>query len=756
MSKDDTKWIEVQKKTFTRWANTFLVERNMPIQDLQHDLKDGIALINLLELISTHKFQRWNKNPKILNQKLENLGYCLNFLKAEGLKLVGIGPEDVNQGNLKLILGLIWTIILRYHIEKGRKESAKAALLEWVRSKIPEYDVKNFTTSWADGMAICALVNALLPESIDMSQRDKSKPMENAEVGTNTAEEKMKIPKVFQPEDMVNSADELSCMTYISYFRDYDENAKKRAAEDEARRLAAEAERTPDPSKCTASGLGLQTGEVNIPSDFIVTARNALGKQIPCGGATVAADITAPDGSKVSEITVVDNNNGTYGVTYIPRVDGKHLVTVNINNAPITKDVPVNVLPPQPDPSKCTATGPGVEGAMAGNPVQFVVQARNKIDDPIKIGGHPFKADVKGPFGEEIPCELKDNQDGTYTGEYEPIPGLQTVAITCAGRPISGSPYSAQMTADPNKAFAGKSYADGTGVEGPCNTFDPCPFTIHAISPSGEPLNHGGDVFTATVEGPDGSELPAPEIKDNGDGTYTGEYKAKSPGPHAVHINLHHPTSPLFIEPIKNSPYNIQVGAGLDPSKCEVFGPGVEKDGVTDTMPTKFTVKTRDCDGKDIPQGGLPIDVKVTDPNGKDIPTNVVDNGDGTYCCDYAPDDVGDHKVEVTCKGAPIGKSPYTVSVEEGADCEHTGVGTFTFTVQARSRKGEPLTRGGDKMTADVECKNPPCKTEAECIDLNDGTYMAKYTCPGAGHYRINVQLNGRKIKGSPFKQTLP
>jgi len=42
-------------------------------------------------------------------------------------------------------LGLIWTLILRYQIQKGSKEgSAKNELLEWVRSKIPEYNIQNF------------------------------------------------------------------------------------------------------------------------------------------------------------------------------------------------------------------------------------------------------------------------------------------------------------------------------------------------------------------------------------------------------------------------------------------------------------------------------------------------------------------------------------------------------------------------------------------------------------------------------------
>lgn len=53
------------------------------------------------------------------------------------------GGGDIVSGNLKLILGLIWTLILHYQIsmgfgiddDGGRRDglSAKQALLEWLR-----------------------------------------------------------------------------------------------------------------------------------------------------------------------------------------------------------------------------------------------------------------------------------------------------------------------------------------------------------------------------------------------------------------------------------------------------------------------------------------------------------------------------------------------------------------------------------------------------------------------------------------------
>jgi filamin len=137
----------------------------MKIDNLETDLADGIIFINLLEEISAKIVSpKYNKNPRIRAQKLENLSFCFRFLKEEQIKLVGMGPEDLCDGNLKLTLGLIWTLILRFQIQRGdSNSSAKNALLEWVRSKIPEYDIKNFTSDWQSGKAIYALANAVEP-----------------------------------------------------------------------------------------------------------------------------------------------------------------------------------------------------------------------------------------------------------------------------------------------------------------------------------------------------------------------------------------------------------------------------------------------------------------------------------------------------------------------------------------------------------------------------------------------------------------
>jgi len=132
----DETWVSVQKKTFTRWANQFLSERMLKMTDLQEDLKDGLKLCNLLEIISDKSLGNFNRKPQLRYHFLENNGIALNFIKKEGLTLVGIGPEDIVDGKLKLDLGLMWTIILRYHINVIGKGSPKWELLQWVRQQI--------------------------------------------------------------------------------------------------------------------------------------------------------------------------------------------------------------------------------------------------------------------------------------------------------------------------------------------------------------------------------------------------------------------------------------------------------------------------------------------------------------------------------------------------------------------------------------------------------------------------------------------
>lgn len=272
----DERWVDIQQRTFTGWVNQHLKDRILKCNDLVNDLKDGILLINLLEIISSKTIPNYNKKPKIRAQLLENCGWAMKFLKDEGIKLVAIGPEDIVDSRRKLILGLIWTIILRYHIQKGGASgSARNDLLAWVQKQIPECNVKDFTSSWNDGKAICHLVESLKSGTIDLGPVDSTPdPLGNATLGTDKALSDLDIPKILSPSDMVApETDELSVMTYISYFRDYANNAGKRADREKK-------EKTADPARSFAFGAGLEKGEQFIPGHFLIQAKNCFGDNL--------------------------------------------------------------------------------------------------------------------------------------------------------------------------------------------------------------------------------------------------------------------------------------------------------------------------------------------------------------------------------------------------------------------------------------------------------------------------------------------
>lgn len=111
------------------------------------------------EVLTEVSLGRFNQNPVLRVQKMENTKQALDRIKEMGVHLTNIGPEDIVDGNRKLILGMIWSLVLRFSIADINEEgsSAKEGLLLWCqRRTVPydEVDVKDFTRSWMDGLAL--------------------------------------------------------------------------------------------------------------------------------------------------------------------------------------------------------------------------------------------------------------------------------------------------------------------------------------------------------------------------------------------------------------------------------------------------------------------------------------------------------------------------------------------------------------------------------------------------------------------------
>ncbi|PKK16875.1 spectrin beta chain, non-erythrocytic 4, partial [Columba livia] len=174
---------------------------------------------------------------------LENVDKALQFLKEQRVHLENVGSHDIVDGNHRLTLGLIWTIILRFQIqvikiktEDNREtRSAKDALLLWCQMKTagyPEVNIQNFTTSWRDGLAFNALIHRHRPDLIDFHKLTKSNATYNLQQAFNTAEQQLGLSKLLDPEDVnMEDPDEKSIITYVVSFYHYFSKMKALAVE---------------------------------------------------------------------------------------------------------------------------------------------------------------------------------------------------------------------------------------------------------------------------------------------------------------------------------------------------------------------------------------------------------------------------------------------------------------------------------------------------------------------------------------------
>lgn len=214
-----------------RRINTKLAMRGIaPMKSLVVDLADGVHLIELMEIMSDTQLGRYYRNPKMKVQMAENVNLALDFLRRRGLVLTNTGAEDIIDGNLKIILGLIWKLILRFTVEDISQEglTARDGLLLWCQRQTapykPRVDVQDFKTSWTDGLALCALIHRHRPELLDYDALpqgdDLASRRERTNLAFSVAEEYLDIPRLMDVTDLAlpqgGKPDEKSVMTYIA------------------------------------------------------------------------------------------------------------------------------------------------------------------------------------------------------------------------------------------------------------------------------------------------------------------------------------------------------------------------------------------------------------------------------------------------------------------------------------------------------------------------------------------------------------
>ncbi|XP_071141394.1 filamin-A-like isoform X27 [Mytilus edulis] len=730
---DDAQWKLIQKNTFTRWANEHLKTVNKTIADLENDFSDGLRLVALIEVLSGKKFKHVNRRPNFRTQKLENVTRVLEFLERdEGIRIVNIDSSDIVDSNLKLILGLIWTLILHYSIsmpmwegeEPGPQEGGptpKQRLLNWVQSKVPDIPIKNFNNDWNNGKAIGALVDAVGPGLCpDWEDWDPKNAKKNAKEAMDAAEKWLDVPQLIKPDEMTNpKIDEMSMMTYLAQFP----KAKLKPGAPLRPKL--------NPNRVRAYGPGLEPkgNQVGAPARFTVETFSA-------GSGSLEITVLNPKGVK-EQCEVVDNKdrNMTYSCVYVPSTEGEYKVIIKFGAKEVNKSpFKVKVEGAAGDASKVTAAGPGIEktGVVASKRTYFEVftkKAGKGNVDVVILDPHGRKDTIR-PSINLAPGKEKE---GIYLVEYVALEtGLHSVNVYFAGQQIPKSPFGVGVGAASNAKMC---YATGRGIQPRgVRVKDNAPFKIHT-------KGAGNAEVKVQIIGPGGIEVKCiPQKSKTEEGVWECSYMPIKQGQYIINITFGG-------EHITKSPFKVDVGP-TKTSKIRAYGPGLT--GGVCNQPARFTVETNGEVGA--------LGFSIEGPSEAKI--DCKDNGDGSADVTYYPTSPGEYAIHILCNEEDIPESPYMAEITpatnafdaskvtaEGPGLAKTGVTVnkwAEFTVDARK---------AGKAALKIVCEDDQHKPiNVEVVDKKNGTYTCKYMPKKMSKHTVTITWGGVQIPNSPFR----
>jgi plastin-1 len=207
-----------EEKAFRNWMNSLGVDPF--VNNIYEDLRDGLILLQLLDKIEpgTVDWSKVNtKHPLNKFKQVENCNYAIALAKQLKFSLVGIGGQDINTGNKKLTLAIVWQA-MRYYvlnyikkISKGGKDITEDDIINWANNKArsggSSRKMESFKDkSLADSLFIFDLLAACQSESVNRSLINNGQTPEdqlkNAQYAISCAR-KMGATVFLLPEDIV-------------------------------------------------------------------------------------------------------------------------------------------------------------------------------------------------------------------------------------------------------------------------------------------------------------------------------------------------------------------------------------------------------------------------------------------------------------------------------------------------------------------------------------------------------------------------
>ncbi|XP_073497448.1 plastin-3 isoform X1 [Phyllobates terribilis] len=170
-----------EERTFRNWMNSLGV--NPHVNHMYNDLQDALVILQLYEKIKVPvDWSKVNKPPYpklgANMKKLENCNYAVDLGKNTAkFSLVGIGGQDLNDGNETLTLAVVWQLMRRYtlnvleDIGDGQKVNDDI-IVNWVNKSLADSgkssSIQNFKDkSISTSLPVVDLIDAIQPGSIN-------------------------------------------------------------------------------------------------------------------------------------------------------------------------------------------------------------------------------------------------------------------------------------------------------------------------------------------------------------------------------------------------------------------------------------------------------------------------------------------------------------------------------------------------------------------------------------------------------------
>ncbi|XP_030827869.1 filamin-A isoform X3 [Strongylocentrotus purpuratus] len=518
-----------------------------------------------------------------------------------------------------------------------------------------------------------------------------------------------------------------------------------------------------DASKVKAHGPGLSKDGVraNVPAKFTVDATKAGKAPLDV---TVIQEKGGPEKAKI-----VDNKDGTYDVTYVPKTEGRCQVDIKYDNKNIP-DSPFNTkVLPKADASKVKVAGPGVQktGVLASLPVEFTVDTREAGDAELIIS-------ITDKNGKPVKPDIKDNGDGTFTISYVPTDvGQYTVLVTYGGKNVPASPFSVKTspTGDASKCSilgcksgnydipvrrgslksAESTTTTRTTTTRTTTTKETITKTVVVEEETVIKVNSrdaGKGRVTCTITGPNGQEIPDVKVIENPDGTFDIIWTCPAAGNYEVDLRFGGVSltgGPITIFAQPGPPEDL-----IQPESIQAVQSAPEQSLRPSNMPVD-ACRPLDLVIPVIGAGLGCISGQVKTPSGrKEIPV-IIENKDGTITVKYSPTETGRHELAIKYNGKDVPGSPFHFHVDELKSGNVTAYGTgLTHGISNEQCHFIINTKdaGAGGLALAIE---GPSKAEIKCVDNKDGTCSVTYFPTKPGQYDIVVKFADKHIPGSPF-----